>query len=53
MRAMLFGVLDCLVAWGPPGQTEEAALDNMKDAIQAYLETVEELNNNKESCYTL
>ena len=26
------------------GKTEEEALENIKDAIQAYLETVEELN---------
>ena len=33
------------------GETEEEALDNIKDAIQAYLETVEELSKNKESRY--
>ncbi|MEW6769870.1 MAG: type II toxin-antitoxin system HicB family antitoxin [Bacillota bacterium] len=33
------------------GQTEEEALGNIKDAIQAYLETVEELSKNKESRY--
>ena len=33
------------------GQTEEEALENIKDAIQAYLETVEELSKNKESRY--
>lgn len=26
------------------GETEEEALDNIKDAIQAYLETIEELS---------
>jgi predicted RNase H-like HicB family nuclease len=31
------------------GQTEEEALDNIKDAIQAYLETVEEVSKNRES----
>lgn len=31
------------------GKTEEEALDNIKDAIQGYLETVEELTKNKES----
>jgi len=33
------------------GKTEEQALENIKDAIQAYLETVEELSQNKESRY--
>ncbi len=33
------------------GETEEEALDNIKDAIQAYLETIEELSKNKESRY--
>ena len=33
------------------GETEEEALDYIKDAIQAYLETVEELSKNKESRY--
>jgi len=33
------------------GETEEEALENMKDAIQAYLETVEELSKNKEFRY--
>ncbi len=33
------------------GQTEEEALENIKDAIQAYLETVEELSKNKDSRY--
>ncbi|MDI6632363.1 MAG: type II toxin-antitoxin system HicB family antitoxin [Thermoanaerobacteraceae bacterium] len=33
------------------GQTEEEALENIKDAIQAYLETVEDLSKNKESRY--
>jgi predicted RNase H-like HicB family nuclease len=33
------------------GETEEEALENIKDAIQAYLETVEELSKNKESRY--
>jgi predicted RNase H-like HicB family nuclease len=33
------------------GETEEEALGNIKDAIQAYLETVEELSKNKESRY--
>ncbi len=31
------------------GQTEAEALENIKDAIQAYLETVEELTKDKES----
>ena len=31
------------------GTTEEEALENIRDAIQAYLETVEELTQNKES----
>lgn len=33
------------------GNTEEEALENIKDAIQAYLETVEELTKNAESRY--
>jgi len=33
------------------GETEEEALENIKDAIVDYLETVEELTRNKESRY--
>jgi predicted RNase H-like HicB family nuclease len=33
------------------GKTEAEALENIKDAIQSYLETVEELTKNKESRY--
>lgn len=33
------------------GDTEEEALENIKDAIIGYLETVEELTKNKESRY--
>lgn len=33
------------------GDTEEEALENIKDAIQAYLETLEELNQDAESHY--
>ncbi len=33
------------------GETEEEALDNIRDAIQAYLETVEELTRDNESRY--
>ncbi len=33
------------------GDTEEEALENIKDAIQSYLETVEELNKNEDSRY--
>ena len=33
------------------GKTEAEALANIKDAIQAYLETVEEMNKDKESRY--
>ena len=33
------------------GKTEEEALENIKDALQAYLETVEELTKDKESRY--
>lgn len=33
------------------GKTEEDALENIKDAIQAYLETVEDLSKDKESRY--
>ncbi|WP_258188918.1 type II toxin-antitoxin system HicB family antitoxin [Candidatus Hakubella thermalkaliphila] len=48
----------CYAVWVPglpgcwsQGRTEEEALENIKDAIQAYLETVEELSKNKESRY--
>ncbi|MBI4619244.1 MAG: type II toxin-antitoxin system HicB family antitoxin [Desulfobacterales bacterium] len=33
------------------GKTEAEALENIKDAIQLYLETVEELTKDKESRY--
>lgn len=33
------------------GQTEEEALENIKDAIKTYLETVEELSKDKVSRY--
>ena len=33
------------------GKTEAEALENIKDAIQSYLETVEELTKDKESRY--
>jgi len=33
------------------GKTEAEALENIKDAIQAYLETVEELTKDSESRY--
>lgn len=33
------------------GKTEAEALENIKDAIRAYLETVEELSEGKESRY--
>lgn len=33
------------------GRTEKEALENIKDAIQAYLETVEELSKGKKSRY--
>jgi predicted RNase H-like HicB family nuclease len=33
------------------GKTEEEALENIKDAIKAYLETVEELSKDKDSRY--
>ena len=33
------------------GDTEEEALENIKDAIIGYLETVEELTKNRESRY--
>jgi predicted RNase H-like HicB family nuclease len=33
------------------GQTEEEALDNIKDAIRDYLEVVEELLNDTQSRY--
>lgn len=33
------------------GETEEEALENMKDAIEAYLATVEELIRDKECRY--
>jgi len=33
------------------GQTEEEALENIRDAIEAYLETVQELTRDKECRY--
>jgi len=33
------------------GETEEEALQNIKDAIQAYLETVEDLSKDKGTRY--
>ena len=33
------------------GDTEQEALENIKDAIKSYLETVEQLNKDKESRY--
>ena len=33
------------------GKTEEEALENIKDAVQSYLETVEELSKDNESRY--
>jgi len=33
------------------GKTEEEALENIKDAIKAYLETVDELNKGRDSRY--
>ena len=33
------------------GKTEKEALENIKDAIQAYLETVEELSKDQKSRY--
>ncbi|MGH7800152.1 MAG: type II toxin-antitoxin system HicB family antitoxin [Thermodesulfobacteriota bacterium] len=33
------------------GQTEDEALDNIKDAIQSYLDTAEELNKDEEHRY--
>jgi predicted RNase H-like HicB family nuclease len=33
------------------GKSEKEALENIKDAIQAYLETVEKLSQDKKSSY--
>jgi len=33
------------------GRTEKEALENIKDAIQAYLKTVDELNKDKKTRY--
>jgi predicted RNase H-like HicB family nuclease len=41
------GLLGC---WSQ-GKTEEEALENIKDAIQAYLETIEKLSKDKKSSY--
>ena len=41
----------CLPGCWAQGKTEEEALENIKDAIQSYLETVEELSKDKESRY--
>jgi len=35
----------------PEGQTEEESPENIKDAIQDYLETVDVLSKDKESRY--
>ncbi len=35
------------------GQKKEEALENIKDAIQLYLETIEELNQEEEYLYDL
>jgi len=32
------------------GKTEDEALENIKDAIESYLETVEKLMNSKDFC---
>jgi len=47
---MLFGVPGSLGV-GPQGETEEEALENIGDAIEAYLETVQELTRDKECRY--
>lgn len=33
------------------GETEDEALENIKDAIQSYLEAIEELNQEEDSRY--
>jgi predicted RNase H-like HicB family nuclease len=33
------------------GRSEKEALENIKDAIQAYLKTVDELSKDKKTCY--
>ncbi|RLA95734.1 MAG: type II toxin-antitoxin system HicB family antitoxin [Deltaproteobacteria bacterium] len=33
------------------GKTEEEALENIKEAIQSYLQAVEELTRGEKSCY--
>ncbi len=33
------------------GKSEKEALENIKDALEAYLKTVEELNKDKKSSY--
>lgn len=33
------------------GKTEDEALENIKDAIESYLKTVDEITQNKESRY--
>lgn len=49
---------ECYSVWVPglpgcwsQGKTEEDALENIKDAIESYLETIDELTKNKESRY--
>ena len=49
---------ECYAVWCPglpgcwsQGQTEDEALENIKDAIQSYLETAEELNKDEEHRY--
>ena len=41
----------CLPGCWSQGKTEAEALENIKDAIQAYLETVELLSGDKKSRY--
>ena len=41
----------CLPGCWSQGHTEEEALANIKDGIQAYLETVDELGQGKEARY--
>jgi predicted RNase H-like HicB family nuclease len=33
------------------GETEEEAIENIKDAIRTYLETITELSKDKKSCF--
>ena len=40
-----------LPGWWSQGKTEKEALENIKHALRAFLETIEELSKDNKSCY--